>query len=240
MKIHKYDSYSDLSLATAELIADIISDKPDSLLCFPAGETSIGTFKELIRLNKERQISFSKCRIVGLDEWVGLGEMRSENCFSFLKKHFFDHIDLSSERMCFFNSESSDLQHEVEETDNFIKEYSPIDMILLGAGMNGHLGLNEPGSSFDLCSHLVELDNTTKSTGQKYFSGKVKLSRGITIGLKQILESKTAILQLSGKHKALVAGRMLKDEVSVRFPASALKLHQNSYLMIDKDAATGE
>lgn len=102
-------------MKTAEMIAGIISDKPDALLCFPAGETSLGTFMHLIELNKTGQISFRHCRIVGLDEWANIGEMRSENCFSFLKKNLFDHIDYSEENMCFFDGESSDLLQECKK-----------------------------------------------------------------------------------------------------------------------------
>ena len=101
MKQIIYKDYTDLSVKTAEQIALIIAKKPGALLCFPAGETSIGTFKHLIALNKTGKISFKKCRIVGLDEWAHLGAMKSENCFSFLKKHFFDHIDYSPENLCF-------------------------------------------------------------------------------------------------------------------------------------------
>lgn len=237
MKQIIYDNYSELSLKTAQQIAAIISKKPDSLLCFPAGETSVGTFKYLIELTKKGIISFKNCKIVGLDEWANIGEMKSENCFSFLKKHFFDHIDYSEENLCFFDGESSDLKRECIETDYFIKKNGPIDMILLGAGMNGHLGLNEPGTSFDLYSHIVDLDDTTKVVGQKYFSGNVKLTRGITIGLKYIMEAKTVILQISGARKAEVVRRLIESEISPDFPASAIKLNLNSFLLIDKEAS---
>lgn len=237
MKIIRCKDYSELSILTAGKICEIINNKPDALLCFPAGETSIGTFEELIRMEEAQKVSFKKTKIVGLDEWVGLGSLKSENCFSFLKKHFFDHIDYSKERFCFFNGEAKDLEEECRRTDSFIKDNGPIDMILLGAGMNGHLGLNEPGTAFDLYSHIVELDNTTKTVGQKYFSKSVKLTRGITLGLRHILEAETAILQLSGSRKVPVATRLLNEEPSTTFPAFALKLHKNSYLFIDGDAA---
>jgi 6-phosphogluconolactonase/glucosamine-6-phosphate isomerase/deaminase len=110
-------------------------------------------------------------------------------------------------------------------------------MILLGAGMNGHLGLNEPGTSFDLYSHIVNLDETTKIVGQKYFSAKVTLTKGISLGLKYIMEAKTVILQLNGNRKAEVVKRLIESEVSPAFPASALKEHSNSYLLLDKEAA---
>jgi glucosamine-6-phosphate deaminase len=227
----------ELSIKTAEQIVKIILNKPDALLCFPAGETSVGTFKHLIELNKAGELSFKKCRIVGLDEWANIGQMKSENCFSFLKKHLFDHIDYSEENLCFFDGESSDLKYECQKTDSFIKKYGPIDMILLGAGMNGHLGLNEPGTPFDLYSHIVNLDETTKTVGQKYFSGKVNLSSGVTLGIKYIMEAKTVILQLNGTRKAEVVKRLIDSEISSSFPASAIKAHSNSYLFLDREAS---
>ena len=237
MKQIIYNDYSGLSVKTAEQIAAIILNRPEALLCFPAGETSVGTFQHLIELNKTGKISFKDCRIVGLDEWANLGEMKKENCFSFLKKHLFDHIDYTEKNLCFFNGESSDLKEECIKTDNFIKKYGPIDMILLGAGMNGHLGLNEPGTSFDLYSHIVNLDETTKTVGQKYFSEKVVLTSGITLGMKYIMEAKTVILQMNGTRKAEVVKRLIESDVSPAFPASAIKSHLNSFLYLDKEAA---
>lgn len=237
MKQIIYKDYTELSVKTAEMIAAIIVRKPEALLCFPAGETSVGTFKHLIELNNTGKLSFQKCKIVGLDEWANIGAMQSENCFSFLKKHLFDHIDYSEENLCFFDGESSNLKHECIKTDNFIKKHGRIDMILLGAGMNGHLGLNEPGTSFDLYSHIVNLDETTKIVGQKYFSGNVELTKGISLGIKYIMESKTVILQMNGSKKAGVAKRLVDSDITTAFPASAVKEHENSYLLLDKEAA---
>jgi glucosamine-6-phosphate isomerase len=237
MKQIIYKDYTELSVKTAEMIAAIITEKPDALLCFPAGETSLGTFEHLVKLHKTGKLSFKKCRIVGLDEWANIGEMKSENCFSFMKKHLFDLIDYSEENLCFFDGESSDLKSECNRTDSFIRKNGPIDMMLLGAGMNGHLGLNEPGTPFNLYSHIVELDETTKVVGQKYFSGKVILSKGVSLGIKYVMESKTVILQMNGSRKAEVARKLIDSDVSPSFPASAIKAHSNSYLLLDKEAA---
>jgi len=234
-----FEDYHELSVKTAEQIASIILEKPDALLCFPAGDTSVGTFNQLIELNKAGKISFKQCKIVGLDEWANLGKMKNENCFSFLKKHFFDHIDFSPSNLCFFDGESSDLENECRRTDNFIQKNGPIDMMLLGVGMNGHLGLNEPGTSFDLYSHIVDLDNITKIVGQKYFSGNdnVKLTRGISLGIKYIMEAKTVILQLNSAKKAEVVKRLIDSEISTDFPVSVMKSHANAFLLLDKEAS---
>ena len=237
MKQIIYNDYSELSAKTAEMIAAIINDKPDALLCFPAGETSVGTFKCLIDLNKSGRISFKECRIVGLDEWAHIGKMKNENGFSFMRKHLFDHIDYSNENLCFFDGESTDLSNECVKTDDFIRKYGPVDMMLLGIGMNGHLGLNEPGTSFGLNAHIAKLDETTKIVGKKYFSADVELSRGITLGIKDIMDAKTVILQINGSRKAEIAKKLFDSEVTTAFPASVLKEHKNSFVILESEAA---
>jgi len=232
-----YKNYSELSLKTAEQIAVIILEKPDALLCFPAGDTPVGTFNHLIEMNKAGKISFKHCKIVGLDEWTNLGTNRNENCFSFLKKHLFDHIDYSSENLCFFDGESADLVGECNKTDQFIRENGPIDMVLLGVGMNGHLGLNEPGTSFDLYSHIVDLDDVTKIVGKKYFTADVSLTGGISLGVKYFMEAKTVILQLNGEKKAEIVKHLIESEITTYFPASVLKSHKNAFLLLDKEAS---
>lgn len=219
------------------MIAELLVKKPDALLCFPAGETSIGTFIHLINLYKAGKISFSQCKIVGLDEWLHLGERRSENCYSFLRKHFFDNIDINETNLCFFNGESDDPEQECLKTDEFIQKNSPIDMILLGVGMNGHLGLNEPGSLFSSYSHVVKLDEVTREVGQKYFQNEVTLINGITLGLKSIMEAKWVLLQMSGFRKAEIYQRFLNSEITPDFPISILKLHPNARFLMDHKAA---
>jgi glucosamine-6-phosphate deaminase len=237
MKKIVYPNYKELSIATANLIGHLIAEKPDALLCFPAGETSLGTFAELTKLYKSGKVTFNECKVVGLDEWVNLGEMKKENCYHFLKKNLFDYIDIKSENICFFNGETNDLENECSLSDRFIKKNNGIDMMLLGVGMNGHIGLNEPGTSFDDHSHIVKLDEVTKTVGQKYFSENTILSRGITLGMKHVMETKTVILQISGQKKSNIVKRLLEIDVTNEFPASLLKQHSNSFLLIDSAAS---
>jgi glucosamine-6-phosphate isomerase len=232
-----YRDYDELSVNTAGRIAQLIAAKPDALLCFPAGETSLGTFKELVRLHVSGEADFSKCKIIGLDEWVQLGQMKSENCYHFLKKYLFDPIGIHRKNMCFFDGESSDLQNECILSDQFIKTNGGIDMMLLGLGMNGHIGLNEPGTDFDAYSHIIELDELTRNVAQKYFSLKTSLLQGITLGMKHVMEARTVILQVSGQKKSAIVKRLLETEITNDFPASLVKQHPNAYLLLDSDAA---
>lgn len=237
MKKIVFKDYKELSVEIARKIAQVIVEKPNSLLCFPAGETSLCAFEELVKLYRNGKVTFSQCKIVGLDEWVQLGEMKKENCYHFLKKHLFDLIDVKNENICFFNGETNDLQNECWLSDQFIKTNGGIDMMLLGIGMNGHIALNEPGTSFDKYSHIVELDEVTKRVGQKYFSVNTSLSQGLTLGMKHVMETKTVILQVSGKKKSPITKQLLETEVTTGFPASLVKQHLNAFLLLDSDAS---
>lgn len=237
MKKIVYPNYEELSIETARQIAQIITMKPNALLCFPAGETPLGTFAKLAKLYRNGKVTFSQCKIVGLDEWVQLGEMKKENCYHYLKKHLFNLIDIKSENVCFFNGEAENLQYECSLSDKFIKTNGGIDLMLLGVGMNGHIALNEPGTSFDKYSYIVELDEVTKRVGRKYFSVNTALSQGITLGMKHVMETKTVILQVNGKKKSHIVKRLLETEVTTKFPASLVKQHPNAFLLLDSDAS---
>ncbi|NJK87327.1 MAG: glucosamine-6-phosphate deaminase [Bacteroidales bacterium] len=232
-----YSNSSELSLKVAEKIAEVIKNKPDALLCFPAGETSVSAFKCLADMNKKGEVDFSRCKIVGLDEWAHLGSMSTENCRSFMDRNLFNHINVKSQNLCFFDGEAQNLGLECKRTDDFIRKFGPVDMMLLGVGMNGHIGLNEPGVDFNKYSHVIELDEVTKVVGQKYFSKPVELTGGITLGMNYFMESKMVILQISGTKKVPVVKRLLESEVTNAFPASLAKKHSNAYLMIDAEAA---
>lgn len=231
-----FPDYQALSLATARQIAEFVVSKPDALLCFPAGDTSLGTFSHLISMSKNKEADFSCCHVVGLDEWVHLGEMQTGNCYHFLEKHLLGDLEIKKENICFFDGESENLQLQCELTDQYIHSHGGIDLMLLGVGMNGHVGLNEPGTSFDRYSYVVELDEVTRVVGQKYFSKPVKLTKGITLGMKHIMETKTVILQASGNKKSEIVRRLLQAEITTDFPVSLLMQHPNAFLFIDSDA----
>lgn len=237
MTISIFRDQQEMARETALLIARILNEKPSALLCFPAGSTSISTFSELVKLHREAKTNFSHCSIVGLDEWVGLGQMQNENCYHFLHEHLFRFLDLKPDQLHFFNGESDDLKSECELTDTFIADHGGIDLMLLGAGMNGHLGLNEPGISPELNSHVIELDTVTRLVGQKYFSAKVALTKGITLGLRQVMEARLVILQINGSHKAPVYRKLFEGKAERDFPASILHQHHNAILMADEAAA---
>jgi len=113
-----------------------------------------------------------------------------------------------------------------------------IDMMVVGIGMNGHIGFNEPGSNFDAKSHVVPLDEITSSVGQKYFSQPMKLEYGITLGFHHLLSTKKVYLIANGAAKAEVIQKAVEGEVTTAFPASVMQLHKSGCILVDEAAAS--
>lgn len=221
----------------ANLLKEVLDKKPSALLCLPAGNSAISTYKELIRLHKEGEIDFSQARFIALDEWLYLEDDR-ENCRHFLKKNFFDPIHADESRVYFFDQNPKSEAEECRRADAYIREHGGIDFMLLGIGMNGHLGLNEPFVDWDSYTIVTELDSVTKSVGQKYFSDNAPLSKGITLGIRHMFETRKVVLQVFGDYKADIVERLFDSYIDFDLPASALKLMSNATLVMDEGAAS--
>ena len=225
-----------MSQRSAELVASHVNAKPDSLLCLAAGNTAIRTYEILKEMSDRGKIDFSQSRFVALDEWIGL-ENPEGNCASFMNTHFYDPLGIASSQILSFNPEAKDLDSECQRVDAWLAEKGLIDLFLLGLGMNGHLGLNEPGVHWNRHSIVVDLDPVTAKVGQKYFEHETKLTRGITLGIKYILEAKSVILQVGEAKKAEIVKKLFDSDIEFAMPATVVRLHSDALLILDEEAA---
>ncbi len=238
MKVLIFSDYETMCRAAADMITAQIKRKPNSLICFPSGDTPLGVYKYLIADAHNGSIDFSKCYFVGLDEWVGMDKEDEGSCTHFLYHNFFTPAQIEREKMMFFNAKADDLEAACKAMDDFIKERGTLDILLVGIGMNGHIGLNEPGTDCNLYSHHSLLAKLTATVGQKYFQRQTPLHEGITLGLKYLQEAKTPILIASGAKKAEIIAQALQGEVTNGLPASIFQTLPSSYVLLDKEAAT--
>lgn len=106
--------------------------------------------------------------------------------------------------MRMFNSNPADPEKECREIEKYIDDNGKIDYMILGVGMNGHVALNEPGVDLTLGAHVATLANKTREVSSKYFENgtPVTLTRGLTLGYKNIFEAKDLVVILNGAHKA--------------------------------------
>ena len=168
---------------------------------------------------------------------MGIPPDNEGSCHHYLQRNLFNPLNIEGRQMHLFNAMARDLQGECTNMDRIIRDHGGIDLMLVGVGMNGHIGFNEPGVSMDGYAHVVELDGTTRSVGQKYFRQSTKLHQGITLGLTHFLESRRGILMAGGIRKAEVIRKALKGPVTDRVPASCIQKHPNGIAMLDAEAA---
>lgn len=225
-----------MSRRCAELIAQTVRQRPDALLSLAAGNTAIRTYQLLKAMADVGEIDFSQARFVALDEWLDL-EDEHENCNGFMMKHFYGPLNIDERQITRFDIHAEDLQAACKQVDEVIFAHGGIDLMLLGIGMNGHLGLNEPNGDFDRYACVVELDETTARVGQKYFTEGARLTRGVTLGVRHMFESGCVILQVSGAHKADILEKMILTAPTEKLPATVMKILPHGVLVTDRMAA---
>lgn len=231
-----YEDNDAMSLRCAGLVRECLEKKPDALLCFPAGSTVVRTCEFLKEMQERGEIDFSRAAFVALDEWLDL-EDESENCTSFLTKHLYGPLGIRDDQMYMFNIHAQDLDKECKRIDQVIFERGGIDLMLLGLGMNGHLGLNEPDGAFKDYAKVVGLSETTMNVGQKYFSNTMKLSRGITLGVHHMFDAKMVVLQVAGEHKKDIVYDLYHTQPTQKLPGTVMKLLPGGRIILDKAAA---
>lgn len=237
MQIIVCKDYEEMSRTAAELAADSVRDNPEALVSFPGGDTPVGMVHSFAELVNQNKVDISKASYVSLDEWVGLSGSDEGSCGLFNRENLISRLRKPFARIHLINGAAEDIEQERKALDDFIGTYGPLDVSVLGIGMNGHLGFNEDGVDFDLKAHIIPLSETTKQVMTKYFGDKFHPEYGISQGIRQIMAAKKVILIANGAHKAEIIQRAVKGEVTNRVPASVLQNHPNCYVVVDQSAA---
>ncbi len=238
MQLKIYKDYQNLSDAAANEIFELVKKKPGAVVCMASGDTPRLTCKLLVEKAKAEKLDLTGMTFIGLDEWVAIPPQNDGSCHNFFQTEISKPLHLSSKQMHLFNAMSANLEEECKKIDEIIFDKGGIDLMIVGIGMNGHIGFNEPGVSFDNYAHVIDLEETTIAVGQKYFKTPVAIHKGITLGLKHLLESKKVMLLANGTKKAGVIKKAVEGEVANLFPASIMQLHLNGFVMIDEEAAS--
>ena len=238
MQLQTFKDYQTLSHSVASEIIELVKKQPNAVLCLASGHTPVLTYSIMAERAVSEKIDFTQCSFIGLDEWMGIPPDVEGSCHFFLQKNVFGPLHISTSQYHVFDALAGDLARECRKMDEIISEKGGIDLMLLGVGMNGHIGFNEPGVSFDNHAHFVQLDDTTRSVGQKYFANQTALGKGLTLGVTTVMETKKVILMANGVKKAEVMKNVLEGPITNKVPASIIRTHHNALVMIDDEAAS--
>lgn len=229
--------YEEMSRRAAEIVAEQIKKRPDGLISFPGGDTPLGMVHVFADMVNEGKVDISRTHYVSLDEWVGLSNEDEGSCGLFNQHNLLSRLQHPFAGTHIINGAAEDIESERVALNDYISQYGPLDVSVLGIGMNGHLGFNENGVDFDLDAHIIPLSETTLKVMTKYFGEKFHPTHGISQGIRQIMAAKTVILIANGAHKAEILKKAVHGPVTNEVPASVLQNHPNCYVVADEAAA---
>ena len=239
-----YKNPTEGSNALAAQIAHLIKEKQGQnlpcVLGMATGATPILLYKELVRMHKEEGLSFKNVVTVNLDEYYPIPRNAYQSYWSFMHRHLFDHIDIDPKNIHLPNSEwtKEELKEKCVAYEQTIEKLGGIDLQILGIGKNGHIGFNEPGSSFHSKTRVIHLDHLTRMANLYEWHDINKVPRtAITVGIGSIMKAKKIVL-LAWGNKAEIVAKSIEGDVTEQVPASVLQNHDDCTYIIDEFAAT--
>jgi len=236
MNIIQVNDYEEMSQEAAKVMLNTVQEKSHPVLGLATGSTPERLYELLTKAHQEDQVPFGHVQTFNLDEYIGLSKDDEQSYHYFMNEKLMGNIDIPNNQVHIPNGLVTDLEAECVAYEKKIQQAGNIDLQLLGLGMNGHIGFNEPGTSFDARTHIVQLDASTREANARFFENEADVpTQAITMGIGTILEAKQILLIVHGEKKADILRRVVSGEVTEDIPATALQRHDNVTIITDID-----
>jgi galactosamine-6-phosphate isomerase len=234
-RIHRSPDYETMSGAVAAHLAGTLRRKPDALMILAAGSTPERAYQRLVALHRDEPELCDQMRVAKLDEWGGLELEDPASCEAYLRRTVIDPLGIAPQRYLSWQSRPASVDQECARIRDWLAAQGSADVCLLGLGLNGHLGFNEPGSSLPVGPHRAELAGESMQHPMLTVANQ-RPEYGLTLSLREILASREIMLLVSGGRKKRQLQRLLKPVISTKFPASFLWLHPAVSIFCDAAA----
>ena len=237
MRLMLCENYEEMSDKSADIVANQIAIKPESVLGLATGSTPEGMYKKLIAMYENRKVDFSRVKTFNLDEYYPISSENSQSYHYYMNEHLFSKVNIKDENINILNGQAENPYVECENFDKKIKEYGGIDLQILGIGTNGHIGFNEPAETLQSNTHLTTLSESTITANSRFFDDLSQVpTAALTMGMSSILHSKRIVLLACGKSKKQVVKELLNNDINTFIPATLLKVHPDVTIICDKEA----
>jgi len=237
MRIVEATDYNNMSKIAADYIIEKVNMSPNIKLGLATGGTPLGIYANLKADHQKNGTSYQGVTTFNLDEYIGLSSDDPNSYRYYMDHNFFNHVDIQKSKTFVPQGKAEDIQKECAKYEELIVKHGGIDLQVLGIGSNGHIGFNEPGTSFDAETHVVDLTPLTIQANARFFQSIHEVpDRAITMGIATIMKSKEILLVISGESKKEALYRLMTGEIDVNFPASILKKHPSVTIVADKAA----
>ena len=229
------DSYEDMSRVAADMVGEQLAGKPGSVLGFATGSTPLGLYGELARRYRDGKIDFSKARSFNLDEYYPMKKDHPQSYSHFMEENLFSKINLASTDLP--DGEAADPEAECAAYDRKIEAAGGIDLQVLGIGLNGHIGFNEPSKSYSMPTYLTKLTKSTIAANSRFFAeGEAQPTTALTMGFAAIFAARSIMLLINGSNKSAIAKKLFEGKIHTDVPACLLLLHPDVTVILDRDA----
>ena len=233
-------SYAELCKEAAEIIQKALIQKPNLVLGLATGSTPIGLYNELGRLHTEEGLDFSQVVTFNLDEYVGIPIDHPQSYHTFMVHHLFNKVNIPDSNIHIPQNSAENLETFCEWYEQRICDFGGIDIQVLGIGVNGHIGFNEPGSSLQSRTRIKTLDASTVELNTRDFDSSSDFvpDMAITMGVGTIMEASQCLLLANGSLKAEAIAQCVEGPITAAVPASVLQMHPKTVVLIDEAAAS--
>ena len=223
----------------ATLIAAQVLEKPDCVLGLSTGASPLPTYAELARMHREGIVDFSRITSFNLDEYVGLPITHPESYHAFMWRNLFSLIQMRREQVHLPDGNAADLHAEAAAYEARILAAGGVDLQLVGIGLNGHIGFNEPEDIYQKHTHVVALSQSTIQANRRFFDTEAEVpTRAITMGVHTIQRARKVVMVACGEGKAAIVRTLVEGDTTPRIPASVLQLHPCACVVLDEAAAS--
>ena len=229
MKVIRVENQVEGAKVALEILKEKLAQGAKTL-GLATGSGPIEFYKQIIASD----LDLSELTSVNLDEYVGLSEDNPQSYRYFMNEQLFNKKPFKESFLP--NGTAEDVEAEVKRYNQVLADH-PVDLQILGIGTNGHIGFNEPGTSFDSTVHIVDLEQSTIQANARFFEKIEDVpTQAISMGIRNILDAKSIILFAYGASKAQAIAGTVRGEVTEAVPASALQGHEDVVIIADKEA----
>ena len=237
MRIIKTKSYEEMSKKAANIIASVVTLKPDCMLGLATGSSPIGTYDELVKKYEAGDLDFSEVTTVNLDEYKGLPKENEQSYYYFMHEYLFDKVNINPEKTYLPDGTNLNSEEEAARYEALVQSLGTVDLQLLGLGRNGHIGFNEPGDHFEDGTHCVDLKESTIEANKRFFESADDVPKqAYSMGIGTIMRSKKILLVVSGEEKAQALKDSIYGPVTPEVPGSILRFHPDVTIIADEAA----
>lgn len=231
MNVINAKNYEEMSLKGCDILLDTVRNNPNASICLASGGSPKRMYELFAEAVNKENIDISNVTFVKLDDWYDVNINHACTSYTFIQENLLSKLNCQPKQFISLQTEGDDFQKDCDRVQAYLDE-NPLDVMILGLGMNGHLGLNEPNEALTLDTHIAMLHEKTKTHDM---AEGTPLTRGITIGLKGIFKAKSVLMLVCGSRKEEAFENFMSRKITTSTPASLLWLHHNCNTIIDRE-----